>query len=102
MNVSERLANDMLAVEPERVRTLTPAELIECGLGRVDPTEQRRRAIENETRDAADANRLGFDRLEYTRRKALADNACVRTATGEPAADYTQFCKQRVLKTGKR
>jgi ATP-dependent protease ClpP protease subunit len=104
MNVSERLADDMLAVEPQRVRFLTQAELTEYGLGRVDPAEQQRRAIENEARDVEEANQLGLDRMEYTRRKALAESICERTPAGGAVTDYTEFwnCKQRVLKTGQR
>jgi ATP-dependent protease ClpP protease subunit len=104
MNVSDRLADDMLAVEPQSVRFLTQAELKEYGLGRVDPAEQQRRAIENEARDVGEANQLGLDRMEYTRRKALAESICERTPAGEAVTDYTEFwnCKRRVLKTGQR
>jgi hypothetical protein len=104
MNVSERLADDMLSVEPDRVRILTRAELKGYGLADPDPAERQRRAIENEVMDAREANQLGLDRSEHTRRKALGENICVYTAAGEPVTDYTEFwkCKQRVLKTGQR
>ena len=104
MNVPERLADDMLAIEPHRVRVLTQAALTEYGLANVDPAEQQRRAVENEARDIEEANRLGLDRMEYTRRKAFAESICERTPAGQPVTDYSEFwnCKQRVLKTGKR
>jgi len=93
MNVSERLADDMLAIEPERVRVLTPAELKGYGLAGLDPVEQQRRAIENEARDVREANQLGLDRREYTRRKALGESICAYTAAGEPVTDYSEFWK---------
>ena len=104
MNISERLADDMLAIEPERVRTLSQAELKGYGLATLDPAEQQRRAIENEARDVWEAAQLGLDRAEYTRRKALVENICAYTAAGEPMTDYSEYwrCKQRVLKTGQR
>jgi C4-dicarboxylate-specific signal transduction histidine kinase len=59
MNVSERLADDMLATEPEKVRILTQAELTRYGLANVEPAEQQRRAIDDEVRDVREANQLG-------------------------------------------
>jgi len=104
MNVSERLAHDMLAVEPERVRALTQAELTVYGLTSVDPVEQQRRAIEKEAWDVREAAQLGLDRAEYTRRKALGESLCLYTPSGNPVTDETEFwnCKQRLLKTGHR
>lgn len=104
MNVSERLADDMLATEPERVHILTPTELEAYGLAGVDPGEQQRRAIEKEARDVQEANQLGLDRREYTRRKMLGETLCLYTKAGEPVTDYFEFwkCKQGILKTGQR
>jgi len=98
MNVSERLANDMLATPPERVHILTEAELKAYGLANVDPGEQQTRAINSEVREVQEAKQLGLDRLEYTRRKALGESQCAYTN------DYSEFwnCKQRVLTTGRR
>src|SRR6202165_3264803 len=45
MNVSQRLADDMLATEPENNRILTEAELKAYRLMGVDPAEQQRRGI---------------------------------------------------------
>lgn len=104
MNVSEQLANDMLATPPERIHILTEAQLSAYGLANVDPAEQQRRAIENEVREVQEAQRLGLDRQEYTRRKALGESQCVYTSSGEPVSDYSEFwnCKQRILTTGRR
>jgi hypothetical protein len=44
-DVSQQLADDMLAIEPQRVRILTRAELKGYELARVDPAEQQRRAM---------------------------------------------------------
>ena len=95
MNVSERLADDMLAIEPEKVRFLTKTELTGYGLLGVDRAEQETRAIENEIHDVQEANRLGLDRREYTRRKAFGDAQCPALPWQENAA-----CKLRILKTG--
>jgi hypothetical protein len=104
MNVSERLADDMLATEPERVRILTGTELSRYGLAGVDPAEQRKRAIDNEVRDVQEANKLGLDRREYTRRKALGERQCAYTTVGQAVTDYSDFlrCKQKILLTGQR
>jgi hypothetical protein len=95
MNVSERLADDMLAIEPEKVRFLTEAELAGYGLLGVDRAEQETRPIENEIRDIEEANRLGLDRREYTRRKALGAAQCPTLPWQENAA-----CRLKILKTG--
>ena len=84
----------MLAIEPEKVRYLTEAELNTYGLATIDPVEQQTRAIEKEMRDVQEANQLGLDRREYTRRKALANDLCSHAAS-------VRDCKQRVLKSGR-
>jgi ATP-dependent protease ClpP protease subunit len=66
MNVSQRLADDMLATEPENNHILTETELKAYRLAGVDPAEQQRRAIQKETADVQEANQLGLDRREYT------------------------------------
>jgi hypothetical protein len=100
MDVSKRLADDMLATEPENVHILTEEEIKKYGLSRLDAAEQRRRAIAKEVSDLQEANQLGLDRREYTRRKALGDSVCPYTA----ASDYGEVsaCRQRVLTTGRR
>jgi Clp protease len=103
MNVSERLANDMLATEPERVHVLTGAELKSYGLAGLDPAEQQRRAIGNEARDVYEANQLGLDRQEYTRRKSLGISLCFYSlTTGELMTDGEVLeCRRRILTTGR-
>jgi hypothetical protein len=102
MGVSERLADDMLATEPERVHILTEAELKSYGLADVDPAERQRRAISNEARDVQEANKLGLDRREYTRRKALGIESCIyNSRTGAHMTDGEMLdCRRRILTTG--
>jgi hypothetical protein len=96
MNVTERLADDMLATEPESAHILTQAELKAYGLSGVDPAEQQGRAIDKEARDVQEASQLGLDRREYTRRKALGESLC-------PVTDAEWWkCRQRVMRTGQR
>src|SRR4051794_12833247 len=76
MNVSPQLADDMLATEPENNHILTRNELAGYRLTGADPTEQQRRAIQKEAADVKEANQLGLDRREYTRRKRLAEMLC--------------------------
>ncbi len=96
MNITDRLADDMLATEPENAHILTQAELKAYGLAGVDPAEQQARAIEKEARDVQEANQLGLDRREYTRRKALGENLC-------PVTDAEWWkCRQRVMRTGRK
>lgn len=104
MNVSERLADAMLATKPEGVHMLTQAELDRYDLTGIDSAEQQRQAIEEEALDVQEANKLGLDRREYMRRKSLGESLCSYTSTGGAVTDYSEFlnCKQRVLKTGRR
>jgi ATP-dependent protease ClpP protease subunit/predicted ester cyclase len=92
-NVPQRLADDMLAIEPENNRILTRPELKSYGLTGVDPVEQQARAIAREAMNIQEANRMGLDRLEYTRRKALVSKACPLGSNGS--------CYEEVMKTGK-
>jgi hypothetical protein len=101
MNVSPRLADDMLATEPEHNHILTETELRTYRLIGVDPAEQQKRAIQKEAADVNEANHLGLDRREYTRRKMLGETICAYSANGAVAdgRDY-EDCKIRFLKTG--
>lgn len=94
VHVPQRLADDMLAVEPENNRLLTKAELKSYRLMGVDADEQQTRAIAKETTDVQDANRMNLDRREYTRRKALVARECPR------ASKYSD-CYAEVMRTGK-
>jgi hypothetical protein len=95
MNVSDRLADDMLAIEPENVHYLTQVELRGYGLLGVDPVEQETRAIEKEVENVQEANQLGLDRQEYTRRKALGESVCSNLSIYQ-----REDCKRRLLRTG--
>ena len=103
MNVSQRLADDMLATEPENNHILTETELRAYRLTGVDPAEQQRRAIQKEAADVQEANGLGLDRREYTQRKTLGETLCTYSISGA-IADYVEYsdCKMRILKTGAR
>ena len=74
MNVSDRLADDMMTVSPETVRFLSTTELANYGLGLIDP-------VTKETRDLNEARKLGLDRQEYMRRKARSETLCTVTAS---------------------
>jgi hypothetical protein len=69
MNVSDRLADDMMIVPPEKVRFLSANELGDYGLGPIDP-------VTKETQDVNEARKLGLDRQEYMRRKARSETLC--------------------------
>lgn len=69
MNVSERLADDMLAIDPADVRYLSINQLDDYGLRWTDPIEQ-------ETVEVQEAQALGLDRREYMRRKRLTTLKC--------------------------
>jgi hypothetical protein len=61
MNVSDRLADDMMIVPPEKVRFLSSVELANYGFGLEDP-------VIKEENDLKAAKKLGIDRREYMRR----------------------------------
>jgi hypothetical protein len=79
-----------------QVRYLTEADLARYGLAGVDPAEQQTRAIENEAQNIQEANELGLDRREYTRRKVVANQMCSNMTVPETSA-----CQKRILKTGR-
>jgi hypothetical protein len=90
MNVSERLADDMLKVDPADVRYLSYDEMVGYGLTGYDP-------VERETIDLQEAHALGLDRREYMRRDALRLIICAHIR------DYDKniACHQRVMKSGR-
>jgi hypothetical protein len=94
VHVPQRLADDMLAVEPENNRILTEAELKSYRLAGVDADEQQTRAVAKEATDIQEANRMNLDRREYTHRKALVARECLR------ASNYDN-CYAEVMRTGK-
>lgn len=90
MNVSERLADDMLQVEPAVVRYLSHDEMVGYGLTIYDPVEQ-------ETIDLEAAHAWGLDRREYMRRDAVRLGICA------PLEDIDKWlaCNDRVMKFGR-
>jgi ATP-dependent protease ClpP protease subunit len=86
MNVSERLAEDMLKVAPADVRYLSDDDLKNYGLVWKDPIEQ-------ETLDLEEAQSLGVDRSEFIRRQALQKTKCMKV-------DDVATCRQRIMQFG--
>src|SRR6266404_1069149 len=94
MNVSERLAEDMMKIAPADVRYLSDDVQIDYGLSYVDPVEQ-------ETIDLQEAQSMGLDRQEHIRRQALRKAKC-----GDPmdlTLDHNALiaCGETVMKTGR-
>jgi hypothetical protein len=69
VNVSERLADDLMAVPPEQMRYLSADELVAYGLEIVDP-------VAKETTDLRGARKLGLDRATYMQRKIGSESFC--------------------------
>jgi hypothetical protein len=92
MNVSERLAEDMLKIPPADVRYLSHDDLDGYGLTYRDPVEQ-------ETIDLQEAQSMGLDRSEYVRRQALQKAIC-GTLEHMRGDDFVA-CRERVLKVGR-
>ncbi|HEY6256479.1 MAG TPA: ATP-dependent Clp protease proteolytic subunit [Xanthobacteraceae bacterium] len=69
VNVSERLADDLMAVPPEEMRYLSGEELAAYGLDIVDP-------VTKEAADLQEARKLGLDRGLYMQRKVLSESLC--------------------------
>lgn len=86
MNVSQNLVDDLLFVAPDKVRYLSPIELINYGITEVDP-------VEREVLDVEEAQKLGLERFEYMRRKAFAERAC------RSGNEYVE-CRNRIMKSG--
>ena len=84
MNVSDKLADDMMMVPPENVRFLSGIDLANYGLGFIDPVTQ-------ETRELNEARKRGLNRQEYMRRKAKSEMLC-----NTRAASYWE-CVEAVL-----
>jgi len=90
MNVSERLAEDMLKIPPADMRYMSHDDLNSYSLTSRDPIEQ-------ETIDLQEAQSLGLDRSEYIRRQALQKAKC------ETLSDVDEFiaCMERVMRSGR-
>ena len=94
MNLSDKLADDMMIVPPEKVRFLSSNELVNYGLGPIDP-------VTKEARNLNEARKLGIDRQEYMRRKARSEVLCKITGAGSAGTILYQDCITAVL-AGKR
>jgi hypothetical protein len=70
MNISERLADDMMMIPSSQMRWLSPQEIAVYGLGVDDP-------VVSETKTLKQAQKYGLSRLEYERRSQLARDLCV-------------------------
>jgi hypothetical protein len=92
MNVSERLADDMLAIDPADVRYLSINQLYDYGLRSIDPIEQ-------ETVDLQEARALGLDRREYMRRTTLRKAKCWDAAL--KTLEAVEACNERIMKFGR-
>jgi ATP-dependent protease ClpP protease subunit len=69
MNLPDQLFEAMVRVPPEKIRTLSDAELETFGLSEIDPVEQ-------DTRDATDASYYGISKTECIQRKAGLHTVC--------------------------
>jgi len=86
MNVSERLADEMMKTPRSSVRYLTAEEQESFGLSVIDP-------IESETYALVEAKKLGLDRREYNKREALSIKVC-------PLNSSFNSCHDSMMKTG--
>ena len=86
MNVSERLAYEMMKTPPSSVRYLTAEEQESVGLSVIDPIERETSALEG-------AQKLGLDRTEYNKREALSIEVC-------PLDSSFNSCHDNMMKTG--
>jgi hypothetical protein len=85
----------MMVVPPEKIRFLTSAEIAGYGLGFIDP-------VAKEASDLQEARKLGVDRREYMRRRALSWRLCQSTeASGTTTYVMSQACVSAIL-SGKR
>jgi hypothetical protein len=94
MNLSDFLADEMLRIEPDRVRKLARAELNAYGLGEGGPTEDtQKKAVAREILAMKGAEAYGLSRIEYMRRDALIDRTCkldINTRPGD-AFDFDEL-----------
>ena len=85
MNVDVRLADQMLRIDPDRVRYLTRAELDDFGIGEGQPpVDVETEAKMKEAVALKAAMAYGLSRLEYMRRDNLVDKTCQLGAYQNP------------------
>ncbi len=91
MNVSDRLADDMMLVPPEEIRFLSSDEIAGYGLGFLDP-------VAKEASDLQEAKKLGVDRREYMQRRSLSERLCQSiSSTGAATYVISQACVSAIL-----
>jgi hypothetical protein len=93
MNISERLADEIMIVPPEKMRFLSADELAQYGLGIIiDPAAA-------EASDLHEAKQLSISHTEYIRRKSLSDALCLRPdpITGPSGLWLSLQCQNAVL-----
>jgi len=77
MGATERLADDMLRIDPASMRMLTRPELEVYGIGERNADEDpQRRAIFLEAIQLKIAQAYGLSRAEFMRREAIVDKSC--------------------------
>jgi hypothetical protein len=77
MGAAERLADDMLRIEPNRIRILTRPELENYSIGERGPDgDIQKKAIQLETLNLKAAQAYGLSRAEYMRREAIVEKSC--------------------------
>jgi hypothetical protein len=91
MNISDRLADDMMVVPPEKVRFLSVAELAGYGLQIIDPVTEESTAIQ-------EARKLGIGRIAYMERRELSESLCkIANPNGTRTYVLSQACVSAVL-----
>jgi ATP-dependent protease ClpP protease subunit len=87
MNISERLADDMMVIPSTNMKWLSAADIEIYGLGVDDPVIQEANALKN-------ARKYGLTRMEYERRWQIVREVCALSA------DTPDNCEDLVM-TGK-
>jgi hypothetical protein len=85
MNISERLADDMMAIPSNEIRWLSPEQIAFYGLGADDP-------VISETNALREAQKYGLTRIEYEVRRKRAQELCT---IGSPPG-----CKDKIMREG--
>jgi ATP-dependent protease ClpP protease subunit len=86
MNVSERLADDMMMIPSSQMKWLTPKEITAYGLGGDDP-------VLTETLALREAQRYGLSRVEYERRLKQGRERCSPSTTPD-----VSDCRENIMR----
>jgi ATP-dependent protease ClpP protease subunit len=90
MNISDRLADDLMIVPPEKMRFLSLDELVQYGLGIIDPASAEAGELE-------EVKKLGISRAEYMRRKSLSEALCKKSNPDTGETILSLECKNAVF-----